>query len=225
MIFVRITPLNIISSTSEALSKLSTPETNIIERKFLVPYPPFELRLSHLDRALPPTHSKRILCFSLASDLDHERVADYLCKAFHHTIQRVRFLAGSIVPVSEEEGGRPWFRNLVPQGSARLEIKDLLGELSFADIERFNFSQNLLMVEQFSPLPDAAYISDEPVLVCALQANFIRSGLLLVISIVHIAANGRGVTEVTKIFANHLLMSRVDRFGRYDVEMTGKEFS
>lgn len=184
-----------------------------MERTFLVPCPPFELQLSHLDRTFPPTHSKRILCFSLSPDVDRQRVVDYLCIAFHHTIQRVPFLAGSIVPFSVEEGGRPWLRNLVPQGSARLEVKDLSRELNFAELERSNFSQNLLNTEQLCPLPDVAYVSEEPVPVCAFQANFIQGGLLLVVSIVHIAADGRGVTQVINIFANQLRKAQSGELG------------
>ncbi|KAH8887960.1 putative enoyl-CoA hydratase/isomerase family protein [Thozetella sp. PMI_491] len=175
-----------------------------MERTFLVPCPPFKLQLSHWDRNLPPTHSKRILCFSLSPDVDYQRVVDYLYIAFHHTIQRAPFLAGSIVPFSVEEGGRPWLRNLVSQGSARLEVKDLSRELSFAELERSNFSQNLLNTEQLCPLPNVVYISEEPVPVCAFQANFVQGGLLLVVSIVHIAADGRGVTQVIDIFAKEL---------------------
>ncbi|KAJ4862672.1 enoyl-CoA hydratase/isomerase domain-containing protein [Trichoderma breve] len=184
-----------------------------MEKSFLVPCPPFELQLSHLDRTFPPTHSKRILCFSLSPDVDRQRVVDYLYIAFHHTVQRVPFLAGSIVPFSEEEGGRPWLRNLIPQGNARLEIKDLSSELSFAELEKSNFSQNLLDTEKLCPLPDVAYVSEEPVPVCAFQANFIEGGLLLVVSIVHIAADGRGVTQVINIFANQLVKAQSGELG------------
>ncbi|KAL7908547.1 putative enoyl-CoA hydratase/isomerase family protein [Trichoderma velutinum] len=184
-----------------------------MEKTFLVPCPPFELQLSHLDRTFPPTHSKRILCFSLSPDVDRQRVVDYLYIAFHHTVQRVPFLAGSIVPFSAEEGGRPWLRNLIPQGNARLEIKDLSSELSFAELAKANFSQNLLDTEKLCPLPDVAYVSEEPVPVCAFQANFIEGGLLLVVSIVHIAADGRGVTQVINIFANQLLKAQSGELG------------
>ncbi|OPB44505.1 enoyl-CoA hydratase/isomerase family protein [Trichoderma guizhouense] len=184
-----------------------------MEKSFLVPCPPFDLKLSHLDRTFPPTHSKRILCFSLSPDVDRQRVVDYLYIAFHHTVQRVPFLAGSIVPFSEEEGGRPWLRNLIPQGNARLEIKDLSSELSFAELEKANFSQDLLDTEKLCPLPDVAYVSEEPVPVCAFQANFIEGGLLLVVSIVHIAADGRGVTQVINIFANQLVKAQSGELG------------
>ncbi|KAL7935540.1 hypothetical protein V8C35DRAFT_278559 [Trichoderma chlorosporum] len=175
-----------------------------MEKTFLVPCPPFKLRLSHLDRTFPPTHLKRILCFSLPPDVNRQRLVDCLYIAFHHTIQRVPFLAGSIVPFSEAEGGRPWVCNLVPQETAQLEIKGFSEEISFAKLKKANFSQELLNTEKLCPLPDVVYVLEDPVPVCAFQANFVQGGLLLVVSIVHIAADSRGVTQVINIFANQL---------------------
>ncbi|KAJ5634597.1 hypothetical protein N7528_002439 [Penicillium herquei] len=175
-----------------------------MDRSFTVETPPFEVEISHWDRVLPPTHSKRILCFSLPEDTDKQKVVDYLHIAFHHTIQRVPLLAGSVVPLSSEQGGRPWLRNIIPEGGAQLIVKDLSEELSFADLAKANFSQHLLNTEQLCPLPEVGYFKNERVDVCRFQANFIEGGLLLVVSIIHNAADGRGVTEVIKIFANEL---------------------
>ncbi|GFF35622.1 methylglutaconyl-CoA hydratase, mitochondrial [Aspergillus udagawae] len=175
-----------------------------MEQTFTVECPPFEVKISHWDRILPPTHSKRILCFSLPVNTDREQLTDYLHIAFHHTVQRFPLLAGSVVPFSADQGGRPWLRNIVPEGAARLIVKDLSDELSFADLAEANFSQHLLNTEQLCPLPEVGYFKAERVDVCRFQANFIRGGLLLVVSIIHNAADGRGVTEIIKIFAEEL---------------------
>ncbi|KAJ5608147.1 hypothetical protein N7537_004766 [Penicillium hordei] len=175
-----------------------------MERSFTVECPPFEVEISHWDRILPPTHSKRILCFSLPETTDKEIVVEQLHIAFHHTVQRLPLLAGSVVPFSSDQGGRPWLRNIIPEGGAQLVVKDLSEELSFSDLAKTNFSQHLLNTEQLCPLPEVGYFTNELVDVCRFQANFIEGGLLLVVSIIHNAADGRGVTEVIKIFANEL---------------------
>ncbi|KAJ5359398.1 uncharacterized protein N7496_011811 [Penicillium cataractarum] len=175
-----------------------------MDRSFTVECPPFEVEISHWDRILPPTHSKRILCFSLPDNTDKQHVVDYLHVAFHHTVQRLPLLAGSVVPFSSHQGGRPWLRNIIPEGGAQLIIKELSEELSFSDLAKANFSQHLLNTEQLCPLPEVGYFKEERVDVCRFQANFVEGGLLLVVSIIHNAADGRGVTEVIKTFANEL---------------------
>ncbi|GAQ08089.1 methylglutaconyl-CoA hydratase, mitochondrial [Aspergillus lentulus] len=184
-----------------------------MEQTFTVECPPFEVKISHWDRILPPTHSKRILCFSLPVHTDREKLTDYLHIAFHHTVQRFPVLAGSVVPFSADQGGRPWLRNIVPEGAARLIVKDLSDELSFADLAEANFSQHLLNTEQLCPLPEVGYFNAERVDVCRFQANFIRGGLLLVVSIIHNAADGRGVSEIIKIFADELCKAQSGETG------------
>ncbi|KAI0508952.1 putative enoyl-CoA hydratase/isomerase family protein [Xylaria bambusicola] len=181
-----------------------------MDRILTVPCQPFELRLSHWDRIYPAGHSKRILCFSLPPQHDKEQLVRYLHTAFQRTVKRVPFLAGSIVPFPPDQGGRPWLRNLVPEGAAHLVIKDLSSELSWSELVKANFSQHLLDTDQLCPLPKAAYVQDDPVDVCQFQANFIEGGLLLVVSIVHIAADGRGVTEIINIFAEQLRKAQLD---------------
>lgn len=166
-----------------------------------MPAPPFDLKLSHLDRTLPQTHSKRILCFALPTDVDKERIIDQLHIALHYTVQRVPFLAGSVVPFSEEEGDRPWLRNISPQGAAHLDIKDHGDSIRFSDLAAANFDQELFDVDQLCSLPQVAYVQQDPVDVCRIQANFIEGGLLLVVQILHVVIDGWGVTECVKIFA------------------------
>lgn len=182
-------------------------------RSIAVPAPPFDLKLSYFDRTLPPTHSKRILCFSLPKDADKQQIIDQLHIALHYTVQRVPFLAGSIVPFSEEEGNRPWLRNVSPKGSAYLDIKDLSNSMSFESLAAANFDQELFDADQLCSLPQVAYIQAEPVEVCRIQANFIDGGLLLVIQINHVAIDGWGVTEVVKIFSEKFRDAQAGRIG------------
>ncbi|KAI1851284.1 hypothetical protein JX265_012303 [Neoarthrinium moseri] len=172
-----------------------------MDQTFAVGCPPFEVKLSFCDQLFPPTHSKRILCFQLNSDVNRQHVVDYLHIAFHNTIQRVPFLAGTVVTTSQDEGGRPWIRKIIPEGAAHLVIKDLSKDLSFSKLAESNFSQELLNTEQLCPLPEVGYFRASSVDVCRFQANFVEGGLLLVVSIIHYAADGRGVTEIIGDFA------------------------
>ncbi|CAN8106521.1 unnamed protein product [Discula destructiva] len=171
---------------------------------YSVPCQPIDFRLSHWDRTLPPTHCKRILCFSLPAASNKAWVADCLRVAFHNTVQRVPFLAGSVVPLPEKRNGRPWIRDIQPHGSAKLFIRHLEKELNFADLQEANFAPHLLDTQQLCPLPEDGYFSNDPVDVCRFQANFVNGGLLLVVSVIHIAADGRGVMEIINIFAEQL---------------------
>lgn len=161
-----------------------------MNKSIAVPAPPFDLTLSHWDRTLPPTHSKRILCFALPKDANKEQIVDYLHIALHYTVQRVSFLAGSVIPFSEEEGDRPWLRNISPKGAAYLDVKDLSEQISFHDLAESKFDQQLFDADQLCFLPKVAYVQQEPVDVCRLQANFIDGGMLLVIQIIHTVIDG-----------------------------------
>ncbi|OKL59532.1 hypothetical protein UA08_04990 [Talaromyces atroroseus] len=175
--------------------------------------PPFDLTLSHWDRLFPPTHSRRVLCFRLTPDADKYQIVNWLHIALHHTVQRVPFLAGSIVPFSSEEDNRPWLRNLSPNGSAYLDVKDLSGELNYDKLAATNFDPSLLDADKLCSLPRVAYVQDDPVDVCRFRANFIDGGLLLVVSIIHIVADGRGVSEIIRMFASNLRKAQAGKLG------------
>ncbi|KAF9884919.1 hypothetical protein FE257_000910 [Aspergillus nanangensis] len=145
-----------------------------------------------------------MLCFALPAHIDKEQIVDQLHIALHHTVQRVPFLAGSVVPNSEEEGDRPWLRNISSNGHAYLDVKDLSDQISYADLAEANFSQDLFDADQLCSLPNVIYIQQEPVDVCRFRVNFIQGGIILVIQILHTVIDGTGVTECVKIFADHL---------------------
>ncbi|KAF2120201.1 putative enoyl-CoA hydratase/isomerase family protein [Lophiotrema nucula] len=178
-----------------------------------VPAPPFDLVLSHWDRTFPPTHSKRILCFSLPKDANKEQIVDHLHIALHHTVQRVPFLAGSVVPFSSEEDDRPWLRNISPEGAAYLDVKDLSEKLSFQGLADSQFDQQLFDADELCSLPQVAYVQREPVDVCRIQANFIDGGLLLVVQIVHTVIDGSGVTECIKLFSESFRRAQAGELG------------
>ncbi len=149
---------------------------------------------------MTPLYSKRVLCFPLLNNSDerNERIAHLLLTALRSTVEEIPFLAGSVVPFSEDQ---PWLHDLRPHGAAHLEIKDLSQEIKFLDLRKAHFASSLLDTEQLCPFPEPVYVRDGPIDVCRLRANFVDGGLLLVVSIIHTVCDGRGITEVLKLFA------------------------
>ncbi len=151
---------------------------------------------------MTPLYSKRVLCFPLLKNSDerYERIAHLLLTALRSTIEEIPFLAGSVVPFSEDQ---PWLHDLRPHGAAHLEINNLCQEIKFLDLRKAHFSSSLLDTEQLCPFPEPVYVRDGPIDVCRLRANFVDGGLLLVVSIIHTVCDGRGITEVLKVFADN----------------------
>ncbi|EFQ35395.1 transferase [Colletotrichum graminicola] len=197
----------------------------MMERSIAVVGPHFDLKLSHWDRTYPPTHSKRILVFALAENADKEQIVDQLHVALHHTVQQVPFLAGSVVPNSDEEGDRPWLRNISPNGRAYLDVKDLSDRISYADLAQSDFDQTLFDADQLCSLPQVIYIQQEPVDVCRFRVNFIQGGVILVIQILHTVVDGSGVTECLKRFADHFRKAQAGQLGHPLETATGKYVS
>ncbi|KAK6063595.1 transferase [Seiridium cupressi] len=184
-----------------------------MERSIAISGPPFDLKLSYWDRTYPPTHSKRILCFSLPKNADKEQIVDQIHVALHHTVQRVPFLAGSVVPNSEEEGDRPWLRTISPTGYAYLDVKDLSDHISYDNLAKSNFDQKLFDADQLCSLPQVIYIQQGPVDVCRFRVNFIQGGVILVIQILHTVVDGNGVTECLSIFADKFRKAQAGHIG------------
>ena len=148
-------------------------------------------------------YSERVLCFPLPNNSNehNEHIAHLLLAALRSTVEELPFLAGSVVPFSKDQ---PWLHDLRLHGAAYLEVKDLSQEIHFLNLSRARFSSLLLDTEQLCPLPEPVYVRDGPADVCRLRANFVDGGLLLVISIIHTVCDGRGISDVLKIFADKL---------------------
>ena len=153
-------------------------------------------------------YSKRILCFSLPnnSNEQNEYIAQMLLAALRSTVEELPFLAGSIVPFSENQ---PWLHDIRPQGAAYLEVKDLSRKIKYLDLRQARFSPSLLDNDQLCPLPEAIYVRDGPLDVCRLRANFVDGGLLLVVSIIHTVCDGRGISHVLNIFADKFRRAQI----------------
>ncbi|KAL8745152.1 MAG: hypothetical protein Q9190_002684 [Brigantiaea leucoxantha] len=124
------------------------------------------------------------------------------------TVEELPFLAGSVEPLSKNQ---PWLHDIHPHGAAYLEVKDLSLYLNFQDLQKNGFSPSLLDSGQLCPFPKAIYAQDGPAAICRIRANFVAGGLLLVISINHIVCDGRGITNVVKLFAQKLCQAQSGR--------------
>jgi hypothetical protein len=168
-----------------------------MDRVYTIPCTPFTLYLSSYDKTWVAMHSKRIFCFSLPDDADPETLIGELHTALKRTVHELPWLAGSVVPLSTlQEGAPPWNWTIIPEGDCQLVVKDLSQTLDYAVLRDSHFSQSLLDGDTLCPLPQAAYFQQDPVPVCRVQANLVRGGLLLVVSIAHTACDGQGITEV-----------------------------
>ncbi len=152
---------------------------------------------------MPPIYSKRVLCFPVSSNSTEHKdyIVQSLFTALQYTVEELPFLAGSVVPFSNEQ---PWLNDLRAQGAAYLEVKDFSQEIKFEDLRKARFSSSILDTEKLCPFPKAIYRQDDPIDVCRLRANFVDGGLLLVISVIHVVCDGRGISDVLKIFADKL---------------------
>jgi hypothetical protein len=176
-----------------------------MEKVYSIPSTPFSLRLSNCDKIWPPLHSRRILCFSLPPDVNQEAVTSDLFAGLERTVDELPWLAGSVLQLStQEEGAPPWHWTIAPKGDCRLVVKDLSDTIDYATLRESHFSQKLLDTDTLCPLPLVLYIQDEVVPVCRIQANFVRGGLLLVVSIPHLASDGQAITEIIERFARHV---------------------
>lgn len=76
-----------------------------------------------------------------------------------------------------------------------------------------NFHQKLLKADKLCTFNRVAYVTEDPVDVCCFNATFIDGGLLLAVGIIHIVADGRGVSDIIKIFADNLKKSQSGKIG------------
>ncbi|KAF7907934.1 uncharacterized protein EAE98_012467 [Botrytis deweyae] len=78
-------------------------------------------------------------------------------------------------------------------GQARLIIKEL--PLTFEEFENGNFSSKLFKHDELSSVVQMVNFENDWDC-CKIQANFIKGGLLLCISILHIAMDGTAIARV-----------------------------
>lgn len=162
-------------------------------QEFLFPSTSVTVQLSAVDSALPAIYSRRILIFSSLqpeNQPQHDRsgTIQILHDAMQKTVQEFPILAYSVSFASGQ-----W--RFLP-GNARLHIKDL--PLSFQKLKDTNFSSVLLKPDVLSTVPGMIDFENKWDC-CRVQANFIDGGLLISVSISHLAMDGLSITNVSRI--------------------------
>jgi hypothetical protein len=153
--------------------------------------PPFNVKFSPVDQVTPPIYSRRILIFS-RKDGDRDKAVLALRSGLQRTVNEIPILAGQM-------GYTPtgW---TVKNGHARLRVKDM--DMSFSELQSADFSEALLPADAISSVPTLADPEYEWH-ACRIQANFIRGGLLLVISINHTTMDGYGISKAIESLARN----------------------
>ncbi|TVY80530.1 O-acetyltransferase pyr7 [Lachnellula suecica] len=153
-------------------------------------------QLAAVDSALPPIYSRRVFIFSdiEAQGLNQSRseAIRVLCHALHTTVEEFPVLANS---VSMSSG--TW--KFLP-GQARLHIREL--PMSFEGLKNENFATSLLKADVLASVPGMIDFEQEWDC-CRFQATFIQGGLLLSVSINHLAMDGISITRVVRALARN----------------------
>ncbi|CAN8101610.1 unnamed protein product [Discula destructiva] len=148
---------------------------------------------SVVDAALPPIYSRRVLIFSTPPNPDRSAVIVALRTALQATVLDFPTLSYS---VSFSTG--QW--RFLP-GQANLRVKNL-PELSFAQLQDTHFAPRLLKPKDLTSVPgmiDHVKAWD----CCEFQITFIQDGLMLSVSINHLAMDGYSITKVLQRMAAH----------------------
>ncbi|KFH44153.1 Fumigaclavine B O-acetyltransferase-like protein [Hapsidospora chrysogenum ATCC 11550] len=156
--------------------------------------PAFECKFSPVDQVAPPIYSRRILVFSRDDDNENSRkqAVFALRSGLQRTVNEFPILAGQMGYTATG-----W---TIKSGQARLRVKTL--DMSFLDLAGTNFSEAMLPADAISSVPTLQDPEHEWHS-CRIQANFIRGGLLLVISINHTTMDGYGITKVIQALARN----------------------
>ncbi|KAJ8061919.1 hypothetical protein OCU04_009707 [Sclerotinia nivalis] len=151
---------------------------------------------SAVDMTMPPIYSKRVLIFSTDNTLDpdHSRAeaVRVLRNAMQATVEQYPVLANG---VSFSSGAWKFF-----PGQARLLVKEL--PMSYEELKSTNFSSTLLQADVLTSVPEMADFENDWDC-CRIQANFIKGGLLLCVSIFHLAMDGTSITQVIQDLARN----------------------
>lgn len=162
-------------------------------REYKFPGPEVLQQPTAVDAALPAIYSRRVLIFSTAPDRSRADIITTLCSALRATILEFPVLSHSASHASGK-----W--TFVP-GQARLHVKEL-PDLAFADLQDANFTPGLLKPEVLSSVPGMIDFEHEWDC-CRIQATFIKGGLLLSVCILHLAMDGRAISQVIQALARN----------------------
>lgn len=164
-----------------------------LPREYRFPGPEALQQPTSVDGALPAIYSRRVLIFSTPSDHSRADIIATLCNALRATTLEFPVLSHSASHASGK-----W--TFLP-GQACLHVKEL-PDLGFSDLQDADFTPGLLKPEVFSSVPGMIDFEKEWDS-CRIQATLIRGGLLLSVCILHLAMDGRAISQVIQALARN----------------------
>ena len=162
------------------------------------PLVPGPIKLSPLDQFANRLYTPLLLLFKIDAEVPHDVISSDLQIGLSSLINDVPFIAGNVVLEDEETGNLQI--DIPDDAGVMFSVRDLSDPtkrpiLDFEELEKAAFSSSLLDPSELGPLhfaPEAV----APVL--AIQANFIRGGLILAIFIHHSTADALGLLTLLK---------------------------
>ena len=162
-------------------------------REYRFPGPEVLQQPTPVDAALPAIYSRRVLVFSTSSNHSRADIVAPLCSALRATTLEYPVLSHAASHVSGKWAFLP--------GQACLHVREL-PDLKFSDLRDANFSPGLLKPEVLSSVPGMIDFENEWDC-CRIQATFIQGGLLLSVCILHLAMDGRAISQVIQALARN----------------------
>lgn len=157
-------------------------------------------RLSSIDQSLIRIYIRYCLCFP-CNATDIEAVTTRLAVSVNRTVAHLPILAGTVQPIESNDQ------------SGRLEVKVRLDQInnfeahvkhhgatahlpSYQELSTIGMPPSELIREEFTPHADNPNPEGSPVF--AIQANFIRGGLILVLYLHHSVADIHGLARIMR---------------------------
>lgn len=159
-----------------------------------------DFTLSTLDRSAPHTYIRYALVFACSADQSNAAI-EKLQKATKRLVSETPMLAG-VVTTSDQSN--PTIAVTTEQINAfKASIAHpQTGDQNYAFIRDHGFAPRYISSVGYTPLTDG-FIGDTNAC-CAIQANFIDGGLILVIYLHHAVADIRGVATIVRLMSEGL---------------------
>ena len=160
-----------------------------------------EFRLSTLDQAAPRIHLRYALCFT-CNNRDSTVITERLQRAVKSLVSEVPMLAGTVTTNDQQKPAS------VMVASEQVEefaptIRYLQGHTrSYNNIRHGGFAPRDIEGIHLTPLANLP--EENHSLSCAIQANFIDGGLILVIYLHHAVADINGVNTILRLMSEGL---------------------
>lgn len=162
---------------------------------FFLSGPDFEVELSAVDLSVPPIYSRRVLIFSRDDKIPQHQTIIAIRDGLQKIVDQIPVLAGRMSFNFRDP--KHWS---VAKGSLRLRVANV--DMDFADLEASGYSEDMLPADLISSVP-TLFDPQGEWHSCRIQVNFIRGGLLVVISVHHLIMDGWGTTKVIEAIANN----------------------